>query len=183
MDNKISFKDLFHEAGIAGVVLTSVTLAYMLISTLVASIAPNLVILIDLLNILKIVACLWVLRYYMDKFHRNRPESTRSQVRRMGTFTGFLSGLILSAVVMAVIEWNPQEVKQAMDIAYQQIATQNMLTKDVRESLEWAENNISQLTFWANLAKCTLIGWVFSAIFAPRIVPSNPFIDNTPKSE
>lgn len=183
MDNKIKFKDLFHEAGIAGVVLTSVTLAYMLISTLTTSIAPNLVILIDLLRILKIVACLWVLRYYMDKFHRNYPEATRGEVRRMGTFTGFLSALILAAVTMAIIEWNPQEIKQAMDEVYQQIGQHNMLTKENREALSLIENNFGQIMFWSSLATNTLIGWIFSAIFAPRIVPINPFIDNTPKAE
>lgn len=183
MDNKITFKDLFHEAGIAGVVLTSVTLAYMLFSTLTTSIAPNLVILIDLLRILKIVACLWVLRYYMDKFHRTYPEATRGEVRRMGTFTGFLSALILAAVNMAIIEWNPQEIKEAMDLVYQQAGAQNALTKDVKSYLEWMEGNMSQIIFWVSLATNTLIGWIFSVIFAPRIVSSNPFIDNTPKAE
>lgn len=176
MNKTATFKDLFHQAGIAGLALTPLCAVEFLFSNAtVGSEQAWMGIVGTLLKIVKIAGCIWILRYYMAQFKAAYPGSTRAQVRRMGVFSGFLSALILGALSMAYYEWHPEVIKTAMDTAYQLYQQTGSLTKEVKEGLEMIEANFPHIMFWSELFRCTIIGWIFSAILASRIAPSNPF--------
>lgn len=184
MNKTATFKDLFHQAGIAGLVLTPLCVVEFLFSNAtVGSEQAWMGIVGTLLKIVKIAGCIWILRYYMAQFKAAYPGSTRAQVRLMGVFSGFLSALILGALSMAYYEWHPEIVRETMDAFYQIYQQMNMLTKEVKDVLRMFEANFPHIMFWSELIRCTLIGWIFSAILASRIAPSNPFEGETQSEE
>lgn len=184
MNKTATFKDLFHQASIAGLALTPLCVVEFLFGNYTMGMEqPWIPVVGILLKAIKIAGCIWILRYYMAHFKAAYPGSSRTQVRRMGVFSGFLSALILGALTMAYYEWHPEIVRETMDAFYQIYQQMNMLTKEVKDVLRMFESNFPLFMFWSELIRCTIIGLIFSAILATRVAPSTPFTDETEPEE
>lgn len=182
MNEKISFKDIWHAAGIAGLVLASISTAYLLAEHGL-SLHNNTftVILTGLLQILKIVACIMAMRAFMKRFKLDFPEAETKDIRRMGTMTAFLSALIFAGVSMAFYTYHPEIVAQALDIARNTYS--NLMDENARQALGMVETRFPQMIFGYTLVYCFLFGWILSAILAPRVAPINDWDDDEDDEE
>lgn len=174
MDRKISFKTIWHEAGISALVLTAVCVAqFLLEASLSGSGATWAAVLNTAAKVAKIFLCVYLVRLYMYRFHKEYTEAERGDVRRLGTTICLLSAAILSAVMMAYYMWHPEIFTQAMDSVMPQIASK--MDRNSLDALEKIESNFPQITFISNFIYCAIWAYILPAILAPRIVSSNPF--------
>lgn len=178
MSEKVSFKTIWHEAGVSALVLAAVCMAYQLVSQFLSTAGGGalLSLLSTLLLAAKIFACVALVRLYMYRFKQNNPQASRTDVRRLGTTIGVLSGFVLSALLMAYYMWNPETLQQAMDTAMQTLS--QTMDRNQMDMLEKMMENLPQIAFFSNFFYCCIWAWVLPAILAPRIVSDNPFDDD-----
>lgn len=177
MNERIGFKTIWHSAAIPGLVLAAVSTAYMLISQGLAS-HPGVLTSVasTALNIVKIVACIWLMRYYMTRFYREENGAGTKDLRRFGTMTALLSALVFSACSMAYYMWNPEIISEAIDEFIK--ATGQSLDRNAMTVLDTFKENAPRLIFFSQLIYCFLFGWILSGILAPRIANPNPFAED-----
>lgn len=174
MKEKVSFKNIWHTAGIAGLVLASISIAYLLAEHGLSLHKNTLTTIITgTLQVAKIAACIIVLRAYMRKFKADFPLASRKDVRRMGTMTALLSALIFAAASMAFYTYHPDVVSQAIEMA--KSAYGSLLDANAKQALEMMEANFPKIIFGYTLVYCFLFGWILSAILAPKVAAADNF--------
>ncbi len=171
---KITFKTIWHEAGISGLVLAAICSAYFVINTYAGqSDAAWLKGITFVAEVAKIWACIYLMRLYMTRFKAEYPGATHKDVFRLGLWMGVLSGIILAAVNMIYYTWNPEVVRTAMDTAI--AALPQAPDRNTLDIIEKMEGNFPQIAFVSNLLYCTLWAVILPAILAPGIANGNPF--------
>lgn len=174
MDNRTDFKTIWHAAGVPGIVLAAVCTAYMLANYYIGKADFSLSgAVIFLLDLAKIVACIYLMYLFMSRFHENYPDAGRNDVRRMGKWVGILSALVFSAAMMAFYKIHPEVVTEAIDTFLDTYGDD--LDTNAMNALEQFGNNFQNIFFISNFLYCSIFGWVLSAILSIRIVPDNPF--------
>lgn len=174
MAQDINFKALWTAAAIPGVVLAAISTAYLLANTYITMAAfPGSSALVFILNLAKIVACIWLMRLYMIRFSKDFSEASASDLRHLGTLIAVLSALIFATVSMAFYKYNPEIIGEAVDTALGMY--QDKMDANSTAALDKMMENLPQLIFFSQFIYCTFYGWVLSAILAGRIIPSNPF--------
>lgn len=113
------------------------------------------------------------MRMFMYRFKEAHGNVTRADLRKLGYTIGILSGIVLSAAMMAYYQWNPEVIRTAMDTAIG--AMSQNLDRNSLAVLETMENNFPQLIFFSNLFYCTLWAFALSAILASKLIGNNPF--------
>lgn len=173
MAEKINFRVFWHEAGIKALVLAAICIAYFLIEATLSGVGTTWAgLLKTALQVLKIYACIVLLRRFMYDFKQAYPKAQRVDLRKYGYMVGLLSALVISAAMMAYYQWHPELISQAMDAA---VSALPQMDRNTIEAMEMMENNFPQIIFFSNLVYCTLCGVVFSSIIASRLISSNPF--------
>lgn len=177
MNERIGFKTIWHSAAIPGLVLAAVSTAYLLISQGLATYPGVLAATAStILNIVKIVACIWLMRYYMMKFHKDEAGSDSRDLKRFGTMVALLSALVFAACSMAYYMWNPEVIAEAIDTIMQ--SSGQALDRNAMTALDSIKENAPRIIFFSQLIYCFLFGWILSAILAPRIANPNPFAED-----
>lgn len=174
MAQNVNFKALWTAAAIPGVVLAAISTAYLLANTYITMAAfPGSSALVFILDLAKIVGCIWLMRLYMIRFSKDFSEASASDLRHLGTLIAVLSALIFATVSMAFYKYNPEIIGEAMDTALGMY--QDKLDSNSMNALDKMMENLPQLIFFSQFIYCTFYGWVLSAILAGRVIPSNPF--------
>lgn len=178
MSEKIEFKAIWRAASLGGIVLAAVSIAYMLFNYKVSgSEAPSaLTILSFVLDLVKIVACIWLMRYFMWRFKQDFPEASKQDVRRVGTWIALLSAIIFAAANMMYFTINPEMIEETFNTILS--SAKDALDHNAIASLDALKLNFPKYIFISQLIYCFLFGWVLSSILAPRIVPDNPFAED-----
>lgn len=176
MSSKITFKTIWHEAGISALVLAAVCSAYFILeASLSGTEAAWAGILKTLAQIAKIAGVIVLMRSYMYRFKQEHPDAQRADVRKLGYVMGLLSGLVLSAVMMAFYMWHPEVISNAIDQVMATPQFSQMMDRNALDAIEKIEGMFPQLVFTSNLIYCAIWAFVLPAILAPKIVSDNPF--------
>lgn len=174
MKNSVDFKTIWHSAGVPGVVLAAVSTAYMLINfqlTIHPFTGSGVVNFI--LDLTKIVACIWLMYRFLAKFKEDYTEANVFDVKRLGKWIAILSALIFAALNMAFYMMHPEIIEETFDTFLQTAG--NRMDKNSINALENMQNSFPQIMFISQFIYCSLFGWVLSAILARRVAPVNPF--------
>ena len=180
-ENKVN---IWSEASVPGLVLGAVSIAYLLLNSLMTGLAGTgmLAFLIGTLTFIvwagKFVLCIWLFGFFQKKFATTHSITERKQIFRYGMVVAGLSALLYSVFSLAYMLYiNPEALNASFDLAMQQYST--MLDPATLESMENLRSDMPVATFIANLLWCFLFGTILSAIFSAKLAPGsdNPFID------
>ena len=173
---------IWEHAGKAGLVLGGVSIVYMLITALTGKLAENagggLSFLLAALNFLlwaaKFAACIFLMRFFMQRFAKADPTADNNRVFRFGARTALLSALLYSAFYLAYVSFiAPDTFEKALEM----LQDNPFLGSSDMAAVEEMIPRLPTFSFFANLIYCWLFGTILSAILSRNIPARNPFID------
>ncbi|MCM1503159.1 MAG: DUF4199 domain-containing protein [Bacteroidales bacterium] len=176
MKEGISRTALLNNAGIAGIAFGAISSAYLFLNQFMSGMdSPILVtILTFILWAAKFVGCIFLMKFFMERFVDKHGIKDNSVTMRFGIATAFCSALIYAAVTLAnVLIISPDLIHEQMDMAIQ--AYGSMLDSNAISMLEKIEEIMPQMTFFSNLTYCALYGTILSAILSRNIPSRDPF--------
>ena len=180
-ENKIN---IWSEASVPGLILGGVSIAYLLLNSLVTGLAGTGVVafLIGTLTFIiwagKFFLCIWLFQFYQKKFATSHDLKERKKIFQYGMVVAALSALLYSVFSLAYMLYiNPEALNASFDLAMQQYAP--MMDANTLESMENFRADMPVATFIVNLLWCFLFGTILSAIFSSKLAPNsdNPFQD------
>lgn len=176
MSEKVSFSTLWHSAGIAGIVLASVSVAYML-ATYRLGTDPSAwkIIVSGILWAAKLFLCVWLMYMFMARFHLENKDSDRRDTRRLGMLIAALSALIFATAEMIFYDAHPEIITDTFDNFMKNYG--KMLDANSRNTLKEMESKMTTYIFFAQFVYCYVFGWILSAILSTKIVRDNPFAE------
>jgi len=176
MSEKVTFSKIWHTAGIAGIVLASISIAYMLAGYWLGT-EPSAwkVIVSGILWAGKLFLCVWLMYMFMARFRIENQEATRSDVRHLGMLIAALSALIFATVEMAFYDNHMELITDSLEKATKTYG--KMMDANSRAALKDIEGNITKYIFFGQFVYCYIFGWILSAILATKIVKDNPFAE------
>ena len=172
--------NIWEEAGKAGLVLGGISIAYMLLTALTgkAAEAGNAVFLLGLVNVLlwvvKLGACIWLMRFFILRFAMKDPAVDGNRAFRFGTLTALLSALLYSAFYLAYVSFIAPDT---FETALEAVQDNPMLDSNSIAAIEEMMPKMPTISFFVNLIWCWLFGTVLAAIFSRNVSSQNPFID------
>ena len=185
MEQNVIQKNMWNNAGKAGLVLGLISTAYMFVTkwTGQAEMSGFLSMMLNgILWCLKFGGCIWVMMFFMKRFCAENPEADNKNTRRLGIMMAFLSALVFSAFSLADIAFiSPDFYTDQIDQAMQPAAP--MLDSNSLAEVENMMNRLPQITFFSNLIYCFVYGSILAAILS-RYIPSNdPFASYKPDEQ
>ncbi len=152
---------LWGEAGIDGIFLALVTIAVATLETFVSSGILDII-----LWIAKLVATIWLLRFFMQRFGMNNEGSSTF---KFGFATSFCSALLCGVFYFALYRFIcPEKVSESFDLVVSNLASTGALTDEISDSLLMIQDNFAQLTSVFTFLWCTFLGLIFSAILSKK---------------
>jgi len=176
---------IWNEAGKAGLVLGCVSIAYLVISTLMAKLMGDQVglnFIISVFNVLlwaaKFAGCIYLMYYFLKKF-ADANGRDRSKVFKYGMAVALLSALLYSAAYLVYVLYiDPEALTNSLAQVMESYSS--MIPAEDMEMVEDMSGTLPTVSFFSNLIWCWLFGTVLSAIFSSRICggsSNNPFVD------
>lgn len=183
-ENTIERKSLWNEAAKSGLVLGGVSVAYMLLTSLLGKLQEAGGVLSALGNVTgialwvaKLIVCIYLMKFFMRRFASGNEGVTNGDTFRFGTATALLSALIFSAFSLAwALFFQPDMYADSLELAKETYSS--MLSADQLSAMDELVPKLPTWSFFINLFWCWLFGTVLSAIFSRNIPPRNPFADN-----
>lgn len=182
MESSITRRDIWDSASRSGLALGAVSVAYLALSQLMASLSTStgLAVVMSLLSILlwaaKFAGCIFLMKLFMLKFAAAHEGVTNADTFKFGMATAFLSALIYSGFYLAYVTIiAPDTFTDALAAVSESYG--QMMGSEAMEAME--EMNMGSITFFYNLIYCFIFGTVLSAILSKNIPSRNPFNDNT----
>jgi len=176
-------RSLWNEAGKAGLVLGGVSIAYMVVSTLLSKLLGDQVglnLIVSIFNMLlwigKFVLCIYLMYYFLKKFALSDGKD-RSRVFRYGMIVALYSAILYSAFYLVYVLYiDPEALSNSLAKMMESLGTQ--LPSDQMEAVENMTSSLPTIGFFSNFIWCWLFGTVLSSIFSSKICGgSNPFVD------
>jgi hypothetical protein len=173
---------IWEHAGKAGLALGGVSIVYMVLTMLTGRLAEDagsgLTAVLGVVNFLlwgiKFAACIFLMRFFMQRFSNADPSADNARVFRFGTLTALLSALLYSAFYMAYVSFiEPDTFSKTLEM----LQENPMLGAAQMDSLEEMIPRMPTISFFVNLVWCWLFGTVLAAIFSRNIPSRNPFVD------
>ena len=165
-------KYLLRYASVDGLILSSITVAMLLISPLVRDV-PYVGL---ILNVAKIAGCLTLLYYFMKRY------ALANNCKRYGECFGYgLLVCLFSSFVCAAFSYISIEFIYSGIYEQQLLETRAILESKYggsTDSFEYLLDNCSVIIFFSCIIYYFIIGLFFSAIFAGSVRVKDPFADN-----
>ena len=165
-------KYLFRYASVDGLILSSITVAMLLVSPLLRNVSYVGVI----LNVAKIAGCLTLLYYLMKRY------AWANNCKRYGECFGYgLLVCLFSSFVCAVFSYITVEFIYSGIYEQQLLEMREILESSyggTTDSFEYILDNYSVIMFFSGLVYYFIIGLIFSAIFAGSVRIKDPFANN-----
>lgn len=165
-------KYLFRYASVDGLILSSVTVAFMLFSPLVRDTTFVGII----LSVAKIAGCITLLYYLMKRY------ATVNNCRRYGECFGYgVLVCLFSSFICAAFSYITAEFIYGELYEQQLLEMRGMLESrygGTTDSFEYLLDNYSVIMFFSCIIYYFMIGLIFSAIFASSVRVKDPFADN-----
>lgn len=185
MEQNVIQKNMWNTAGKAGLVLGSISAAYLFLTQwLTMSQIPSfLMILINmLLWAIKFGSCLWLMFIYMRNFAAENTDADKSAIFKTGMAIAFLSALVYAAFSFANLAFfYPDYLTEQMDIMMQQLSP--MLDSNTASQMEKTMQNLPQITFFSNLIYCFIYGTVLSSGISRLLSRQDPFTGYKPEDQ
>lgn len=173
---------MWNEAGLAGLVLGGVSVAYMILTALTGKAASDnagLSFLMAGLNLLlwvaKFCACIFLFKHFLKKRSISDPQADNNSIFRFGAMVALLSSLVYSACYLAYFKFfAPDMLSQVVDT----LKSNPMMDSNSLEAFDQMMPKMPVYMFFVNFFYCWGFGTILSAIFSRNIPSRNPFADN-----
>ena len=180
MKKEFSSSVSWNSAAVAGLVMAVSTIAADYLTTLPVILgAKGFVgsVIVYLLKFAKIVACVYVFRVLMLRFHNN-VETDYTRLQHYGLKLALFSSILVAGFSLAqMLVINPDTMSQVIQEV--ESAYQNMMDSNTMSAMEKMMSKLPAITFFSSLIYCYLWGWILSTTFARRLFPVDPFGDRT----
>ena len=184
MKKEFSSSASWNSAAIAGLVMAVATIAadYLTsLPTLLGATGFAVSILVYLLKFAKIIACVYVFRLLMLRFHNNF-STDYTRLQHYGLKVALFSSILVAGFSLAqILLINPDTMTQMVQEV--ESAYQNMMDSNTMAAMEKMMSKLPAITFFSSLIYCYLWGWILSTTFARRLFPIDPFGDRTQGGE
>ena len=184
MKKEFSSSASWNSAAIAGLVMAVATIAadYLTsLPTLLGATGFAVSILVYLLKFAKIIACVYVFRLLMLRFHNNF-STDYTRLQHYGLKVALFSSILVAGFSLAqILVINPDTMTQMVQEV--ESAYQNMMDSNTMAAMEKMMSKLPAITFFSSLIYCYLWGWILSTTFARRLFPIDPFGDRTQGGE
>ncbi len=178
-------RNMWNDAGKAGLALGAVSTAYLFITQFMteAELSTFLNMLFTgILWIGKFAGCIWLMMAFMKKFAAENPEADNRATRRFGTIAALLSALVYAAISFANVAFISADMfAEQTELLIQQMAP--MMDSNTMAQMDKYMENLPQITFFSNLIYCFIYGSLLSAILSRNIPSRDPFADYKPTEE
>lgn len=165
-------KYLFRYASVDGLILSSITVAVLLVSPLLR----NVTYVGFIVNVAKIAGCLTLLYYLMKRY------AWANNCKRYGECFGYgLLVCLFSSFVCAAFSYISAEFIYSGIYEQQLLEMRGILESSygsTTDSFEYILDNYSVILFFSCLVYYFIIGLIFSAIFAGSVRIKDPFANN-----
>ena len=152
---------LWGEAGIDGIFLALVTIVIATLETFIGSGILNMV-----LWIAKLVATIWLLRFFMQRYGSNNEGASTF---KFGFATSFCSAVLCGVFYFALYRFIcPEKITETFDLVISNMASAGALTDEMSDSLLMVQDNFAQLSCVLIFLWCTFLGLIFSAILSKK---------------
>ena len=173
MEQNVLSKNMWTSAGNAGLALGAVSAAYLFAGQLLAgNLEPAALwqqVTAFFLWVVKLGACIWLMKFFMTKFACENAITDNRIVFRMGMTTALLSALMYSAIYLAnMLYISADFYEQTFQAAIEQMKP--TLDSNSLAMTERLIGNLPKIMFFYNLTYCTIFGTVLSAIISRTIV-------------
>lgn len=191
MRQDIDMRTILNEAAKSGLLLGLFTGVFIYVAMLIGMINSDsfgaklmITVVNALLWMLKLVGCLWLLRFFMImiRFAVANPTLTPRSSFRFGMFTALFSAIIVAGIGLVNITLiAPESMQSAIEAAMQSYSS--ALSASDQVSLERTLSRLPQISFFSSLVYCFLFGTVAAKIFSASIPPRDIFGEPTDSNE
>lgn len=166
-------KHLWSIAGIAGLALGGVSIAYLAFSQFIsikymhepAPIAIQFV--TTLVWAAKLVGCILLMKFFMSKFYNEVSVVTTKDVFKMGMASALLSAIVFSAAYYAnMVYISPEFYDSIFSIALQDM--EQMMNSNVKAQVDEILSSMPKFMFLWNIFYCFIFGTILSAILSRK---------------
>ena len=176
-------KIIWDSATRPGLALGLVSVIYMYVTSILNSsgISMGVVSLISVpLWIAKFAGCIFLMKFFMKKFHAANPEATNKDVYRMGVVTALLSAFFFASLQFVDMSYLSVELYASQ---YETIMQQysSIMDSNSMSMLEKFIDRLPQFTFFWTLIYCTAYGSVLASILSRNIPSQDAFADYKPE--
>ncbi len=181
MEQNALRRQMWEDAGKAGLILGLVSTAYLFLNQFLSGIQmPSVAtaIISMILWAVKFGACIWLMMHFMKRLTRQNSEADNSTTFRFGIMTAILSALVYSAASFANIAFiSGDAIVEQTNLMIQQMAP--MMDSNSMTQVDQMMEKLPQITFFSNLIYCFFFGTILSFILSRNIPSRNPFENNT----
>ena len=181
MEQNAIRRQMWEDAGKAGLILGIISTAYLFLSQLLSGIQISSVLSVAISTILwaaKFGGCIWLMMYFMKRLVAKMPGADNSTSFRFGMIVSILSALVYSAASFANIAFiSGDAIVEQTNLMLQQMAP--MMDSNSMEHMDKMMEKLPQITFFSNLIYCFFFGTILSFILSRNIPSRNPFENNT----
>ena len=189
MRQDIDMRTILNEAAKSGLLLGLFTGVFIYVAMLIGMINSDsfgaklmITVVNALLWMLKLVGCLWLLRFFMLRFAVANPTLTPRSSFRFGMFTALFSSIIVAGIGLVNITLvAPESMQSAIEAAMQSYSS--ALSASDQVTLERMLSRLPQISFFSSLVYCFLFGTVAAKIFSASIPPRDIFGEPTDSNE
>ena len=180
---KMNKKDIWDAASRPGLALGLVSVAYLYIGNILNSsgLSVGVVSLIGVpLWIAKFAGCIFLMKFFMNKFHTDYPEATNKDVFRMGALTALLSAFFFASLQFIDMAYLSVDFyAEQYEVVMQQYSS--LMDSNSLSMIKKFMDVLPQFTFVWTLIYCTVYGTVLSSILSRNIPSKDPFADYKPE--
>lgn len=174
---KINTTNMWDIAAVYGLALGVVSSTYSFITLWMGKMESGSI-LISLLTFIlwtaKLLGCIWIMRSAMKKYCQSNKEADNKGSFRTGVITAIMSALVFAAVSFANMAYiSADYINQQMEKTFTELAP--LMNSNSLNMVDEVLQNIPEITFFSNLAYCSIYGIVLSAILSHNIPSRDPF--------
>lgn len=169
MEEKIGFRQIWHSAGVPGVILAVICVAADLIKYYVGTASfPGSAFVIFIADFGKITGCVLLLRKFMMQFKAEFPEASKRDLRRYGKWVSILTAFIFAGAMMIFYDHHP-EISQATYKMVSQVYADSLDANSMKMMEDMLVKHFNRFAFASIFICYSFIGWVISAILSSHI--------------
>lgn len=171
---------IINRSALAGTVLGAVSAVCMFINMPLSSLSETSPFIGNLISFIlwaaKFAGCIWIMRFFMNKFAKENSDATNRDTFLYGLFASLLSALLFAALTMVNMTLIAPDFYSAQyDLALQTVAP--MLDSNTMSKMSSIMERMPEISFFQTLIYCFLYGTILSSILSRGIPKKDPFAE------
>ncbi|MCQ2177627.1 MAG: DUF4199 domain-containing protein [Bacteroidales bacterium] len=166
----------WNAAGLAGLVLGGVSIAYQLLSHLLMGLDSAFLMFSGntLLWIAKFVGCILLMKMFLKRYDSSEESGNGISLFKHGMLIAALSALVYSAFYFIYVKYIASGIfDEAFELMMERYSS--FMDSNSLEQMENLRPDLPVITFFSNLIYCFLYGTVLSSILSRSIIYRDPF--------